>query len=656
MPAIYGNENQYGGHEAKGEQPSEYDVHRHDLCLPHQPRTPYQAGSLDACAALKPSNPGLLNALPGERNRQRPGPAYGRRQTGPKKADPAPGDIMDRRTFLTAAAAGALSPALFGDSAFAQAASINYDALAALRTEGMGERTSQVMKTASYMMDVLGPRLSGSPGIRKSGDWVVSQMKEWGLTGAVLEPWPEDRSGQNNGFPRGWSNSKYYVNAVSPNTFPISGMSVAWTPGTDGLVRGECVVVVETTEKELKEKYAGKLRGKWVFGQAPIDMRSQWDPVARRYTREQLDGLETPARGPEFGTTQPGNAPQPPRPPQPPQQGGPPPYNRNAFFRDEGALGVFATNKGQGVVNILAGTRTDAPDTQIPRINIEAEHYGRIARSVMQGQPVVIEADIRNDWQPNPQMFNVVGEIRGTQWPDEVVIIGGHFDSFHAATGATDNGGACCVALEAMRLLKTMKTPLKRTVRICLWNGEEQGLVGSRLYVGEHFGGVRRNPPAGSPPNVRGEMIPVKRDHSRFQSYFNLDNGVGAIRGIYAQGNGAIIPIFRQWVEPFRDLGMTHVSARSTGSTDHASFDNAGLPGFQFIQDPLDYEPKTHHTNMDFLESLQPEDMKRNSVILAGFAMLAANHPNKLPRKARPPEAPPRPAPGAAATPSTPTP
>jgi hypothetical protein len=410
-------------------------------------------------------------------------------------------------------------------------------------------------------------------------------------------------------------------------------MSIAWTPGTSGLVSGECVLAAETDEKALKEKFAGKLRGKWVLGQAPIEMRAQWDPVARRYSREQLDGLETPARPPEQGAS-PGPRPPGP-PPQPPRPGDPPPFNRNNWFRDEGALGVFSTNKGHGVVNILGGSRTDDPDKQIPRIAIEAEHYGRIARSVALGQTVIVEADIRNDWQPEPEMFNVIGEIRGSEWPDEVVIIGGHFDSFHSATGATDNGGACSTALEAMRLLKATKTPLRRTVRVCLWNGEEQGLIGSRLYVASHFGGVRGVPVQGNP---RGVVVPVKRGHSRFQAYFNLDNGAGSIRGIYAQGNQAVIPTFRQWIEPFRDLGVTHVSSRSTGSTDHASFDQAGLPGFQFIQDSLEYEPKTHHTNMDFYEALQPEDMRRNSVILAGFAMLAANHPARLPRKPRPPE------------------
>lgn len=534
---------------------------------------------------------------------------------------------MDRRAFLTAAGAAALVPALSG-SAGAQAA-IDYGAIDRIRTLGLTAESSKVMELSSHMMDVLGPRLSGSPAIRTSGEWVVSKLREWGVTGAALEPWPADPTGTNNGFPNGWSNSKFYVHAVSPLAFPINGMSVAWTPGTNGLVRGECVLVTDSKEEDLNRNWAGKLRGKWVFGQAAPEIRSQWDPVARRWTREQLDGFETPARGPENGS--PGSNAQA-RPPQNPAQNptGQPQFDRNAWFFREGALGVFATNKGQGVVNVLGSSRTVAPNQPVPRINIETEHYGRIARSLAQGVTVVVEADIRNDWHPNPEMFNVVGEIKGSDRSGEVVIIGAHFDSYHAATGATDNGGNCAAAMEAMRLLKLAEAPLKRTVRICLWNGEEQGLIGSRLYVAKHFGGVRGAP---TQDNARGVVQEFTREHAKLQAYFNLDNGSGAIRGINAQGNRAAMPILRQWTDVFRDIGATHVSPRSSGSTDHVPFDQAGLPGFQFIQDPIDYEPKTHHTNMDFYESLQPEDMRRNATILAGFAMLAANHPTLLPRK-----------------------
>lgn len=531
---------------------------------------------------------------------------------------------MNRRAFLLSGAASGLAPALFPAGASAEA--LNYDVLAALRQIGLDEETSEVMSTASYMMDVLGPRLSGSPGLRKSADWVLSKLKDWGIAKAGLEAWPVDPTGTNNGFSRGWANEKFYLHATSPNAFPISGMSIAWTPGTKGLVSGECVLIGDMEDSELRRSFSGKLRGKWVLGQAPADMRAQWDPVARRLSQADLDLLETPARPTENGSP-PNASPAPQRGP-----GGQQAMNRNVFYFEQGALGVISTNKGHGVVNVAGGGRVDGPDMLIPRIAIEAEHYGRIARSVMQGQPVTIEADIRNAWYDNPEMFNIVAEIPGRERPDEVVIIGGHFDSFHAATGATDNGGNCAALMEAMRLLTHTKAALKRTVRLCLWNGEEQGLVGSRLYVAQHFGGVRGAP---SPGYDRGEVVPIKRAHSLFQAYFNIDNGAGSIRGVHNQGNKAIVPIFRQWMDPMRDLGVSTVSQRISRATDHSSFDDAGLPGFQFIQDPLDYEPNTHHTNMDYFESLQPEDMRRNAVILASFAVMAANHPGFLPRKPR---------------------
>ena len=230
-------------------------------------------------------------------------------------------------------------------------AAADYDALAAIRELGLDEETSEVMKTASYMMDVLGPRLSGSPGIRKSGEWVVEKMKGWGLTGAALEPWPTDPTGTNNGFPRGWANEKFYLHATTPNAFPISGMSIAWTPGTNGLVSGECVLVTETDESELREKYAGKLRGKWVLGPgADRDARAVGPGGQAPHSQRTLDALEIPARPPENGTPAATSARATPPTPTAPQ-----PFNRNAFFFEEGALGVFATNKGHGVVNVLGG-------------------------------------------------------------------------------------------------------------------------------------------------------------------------------------------------------------------------------------------------------------------------------------------------------------
>jgi Zn-dependent M28 family amino/carboxypeptidase len=229
-------------------------------------------------------------------------------------------------------------------------------------------------------------------------------------------------------------------------------------------------------------------------------------------------------------------------------------------------------------------------------------------------------------------MFNVVGEIRGTDKADEIVMLGAHFDSWHASTGATDNAAGSAAMLEAMRILKQSGVPLRRTVRIGLWTGEEQGLIGSRLYVNEHFGGGRGG--RGQPP------VPRTPAHAAFAGYFNIDNGTGAIRGVYLQQNDAVAPIFRQWMEPLRSLGMTHLNYGNTGGTDHQSFDGAGLPGWQFIQDEIEYGTLTHHTNLDSYERLQPDDMRRNATIAATFAFLAANREERLPRK-------PTPAPGA---------
>jgi hypothetical protein len=318
-------------------------------------------------------------------------------------------------------------------------------------------------------------------------------------------------------------------------------------------------------------------------------------------------------------------------------------FNRNAFFLAEGVLGTFSTApRGHGIYTIGGGSRTADPATLLPAISIPAEQYGRIARMIEKGVPVVIEGDIKNTYTPNPIMFNVVGEIRGTDKADEVVMLGGHFDSWHASTGATDNAAGSAAMMEAMRILKQSGVKLRRTVRIGLWNAEEEGLIGSRVYVQQHYGGAAGGRGGGGGA-AGGQQTPPPAptytpEHAKFAGYFNIDNGTGAIRGIYLQGNQAVAPIFRQWIEPFRQIGMTTVTIANTGGTDHQSFDGAGLPGFQFIQDEVEYNAMTHHTNLDSYERLQPEDMRRNATIAAGFAFLAANRDEKLPRK--PPAAP----------------
>jgi hypothetical protein len=589
-----------------------------------------------------------------------------------------------RLGFTGAAATAALFTTLS-----LRAQSPDTSAIDRIKDEGMNR--SQVMELASYLTDVYGPRLSGSPNIKAAGDWAVARMQTWGLVNAALEPWQNRR-----GFDRGWSNDKFYLAAVEPQAFAIQGTPTAWTPGTQGLVRGEVVCVTGTTEAALAP-FKGRLKGKFVMTVPAPNVQAFFDqPLALRATTEQLDRLQAarpptgrgnaPARGappPPAGQpaspTTPGavippappaavapvasSAPQSqaacaPPPPAPGRaggaaplpdggRGGGPAFNRNEFFRTEGVIAMFSTAAiGHGVYTI-GGNRNADPATTLPSITITAEHYGRIARMIAKGIPVTLEADIRNTYHPNPLMFNVVGEIRGTDKADEVVMLGGHFDSWHASTGATDNAAGVAAMMEAMRILKSTGVPLRRTVRIGLWNGEEQGLNGSAEYVVMHFARCRAltaaeaaAQPAPPAAGGRGGAAPVRGkyeltpEYERFAGYFNIDNGTGAIRGVYLQGNEAAGAIFKEWMAPFNSMGMTHITINNTGGTDHQSFDNVGLPGWQFIQDPIEYGRLTHHTNLDSYERLQVEDMKKNSTIAAAFAFLAANRDEKLPRKA----------------------
>ncbi len=535
------------------------------------------------------------------------------------------------RQIIVAGAALAIAAAL----PLAATEKIDYDALNKIKQQGLVAANSQVMDVASWLTDVHGPRLTGSPNVHKAGEWAAAKLKEWGLTNVALEPWADP----GNAFPYGWTNDKFYMAAVAPQAFPIPGTPTAWTPGTSGLVRGDVVLVTETTQEDL-QKYAGKLKGKWILTQAAPDVAAYWTPPATRQTPEELQKMElaTPP-GPEFGVANPnaagrgggrGGF----------GQGG---FDRNAWFKSEGAAGLLSTApRGHGVYTIGGGDRTTDGSNALPRIAIPAEQYGRLARMVAKNVPVTIEADIKNTYTPTPPMFNVVGEIRGTDKADEVVMLGAHFDSWHASTGATDNAAGSAAMMEAMRILKQSGVTLRRTVRIGLWTGEEQGLIGSRDYVRAHFGACSDPAPARGGGGRGGcqSGYTLKPEQATFAGYFNIDNGTGAIRGIYLQGNDAVAPIFREWMEPFHSIGMTSLTIRNTGGTDHQSFDALGLPGFQFIQDEVEYDTMTHHTNLDSYERLQPTDMMRNATIAAAFAYMTANRDEKLPRKAFPPAAP----------------
>jgi len=525
---------------------------------------------------------------------------------------------------------------------------INYVDINKIKAEGL--QRSQVMDLASWLTDVYAPRLTGSPMSQKAAEWTVAKLKEFGLVNVKIEPWVN-----RNGFERGWTNDKFYLAAVAPEKFPIPGTPTAWTPGTEGLVSGDVVLVTATTEADLAA-YKGKLKGKWVLTQAAPDVAAYWKPQATRHTAEDLAALEAwPAPQPEFGVTPPVGRAGGPGAPAP---AGPPAGGRGAmggmaaraaFFKAEGVLGTFTTApRGHGIYTV-GGNRAADPATTLPAIAIAAEYYGRIARMLAKNIPVTLEADIRNTFHPNPPVFNIVGELPGTDKADEIVMLGAHFDTWHAATGAADNGVGVAAMMEAMRILKTSGVKLRRTVRIGLWGGEEQGLLGSREYVAQHFASRQPVPAtpgapaaqpaqAGPPAGGRGGFGPqgpleLKPSYEKFSVYFNIDNGTGALRGIYLQGNDAAAPIFREWMEPFRSLGMTTATIRNTGGTDHQAFDAVGLPGFQFIQDEVEYSTMTHHTNLDYYERLQPGDIQKMATIAAGFAYFAANRDEKVPRK-----------------------
>src|SRR6476661_8597159 len=430
-----------------------------------------------------------------------------------------------RKHALAAGVAGVLATLPLG----AAGEKIDYEAINKIKEQGLQPQNSKVMEISSWLTDVYGPRLTGSPNTQKAGEWAVSKMKEWGLQKVDLEKWPDQTM-----FPRGWANEKFYMSAVSPQSFPIPGTPTAWTPGTNGVVRGEVILVAETTQEEV-QKYAGKLKGKWVLTQAAPDVAAYWTAPATRTTTDELEKMElaTPP-GSEFGVASPAGRGGRQGAPQfggRGGQGGAPPFNRTDFFRTEGALGILSTApRGHGIYTI-GGSRATDPAQSLTAVVIPAEQYGRMARMLAKDVPVTIEADIKNTYYPNPVMFNVVGEIPGTDKADEVVMLGAHFDSWHASTGATDNAAGSAAMMEAMRILQQSGVSLRRTVRIGLWTGEEQGLIGSREYVSAHFasrGAVPSSSPAAPAPAIpqtgggRGAPLgplELKPDYGKLAAY-----------------------------------------------------------------------------------------------------------------------------------------
>ena len=488
---------------------------------------------------------------------------------------------------------------------------IDHDAIARIKDEGT--QRSRVMETASWLTDVYGPRLTNSPIARQAGEWAVNQMKTWGLTEPHLEWFP---------FGRGWINERNVAQVVSPVPYVVHVFPGAWTNGTNGPVTSE-VAIAELPQRPTDADYAairGTLRGKIVLAAPLPEVTPLFTPPGRRFTIAQLDSIAAVVPT----TAAPQRQGGPPR--QQPDAGGLTPQQvREKFWIDEGVVAVLTPGIARGnsgsVSNGPTGNRQPGAAPSVPQLAVSAEHYGRMYRQVQKGIPVRLELDIRNRFTEETESFNVVADLPGTdaQLKDDVVMIGAHFDSWHNATGATDNGGSSAVMMEAMRILKASGVPLRRTVRIGLWTGEEQGLIGSRQYVEKHFGTVQDPTPG----------------HAKLSAYFNQDNGGGAIRGVWAQGNAEVIPIFREWIKLLDSdsISVRHLALLNTGATDHVSFDRAGLPGFQFIQDPMEYGTRTHHSSQDFYERLVPADMRHNAIAVAVFAYLAANRDQPLPRK-----------------------
>jgi len=485
---------------------------------------------------------------------------------------------------------------------------IDLDAVYRIKEEGL--QRSKVMEMESYLADVYGPRLTGSPNIKEAADWAQKTMKEWGLANVHLETFP---------FGRGWDNQRFAAFAVTPRAYSLIGFPKAWSAGTNGPVTGEAVLAVIQNERDL-DTWRGKLRGKFVLTAAMRQVAARFEPLGHRFTDTELENL---SKQPVFAGRGRGA----------PAGGGvanPQDFQRRRtqFFVDEGVAAlVEPSSTGDGgtfFVQAVQGTYRDAnAPQQAPQVVLAVEHYGRIVRTLEKSIPVTLQMDIANRFYDDDlNAFNVIAEIPGTDKADEVVMLGAHFDSWHAGTGATDNAAGSAVMMEAMRILKTTGLKPRRTVRIALWGAEEQGLLGSAAYVKDHF--------------ADRQTMALKPEHAKLSAYYNVDNGTGSIRGVYLQGNEAVAPIFQSWMEPFKNLGMTTLTIRNTPGTDHTSYDAVGLPGFQFIQDPVEYDSRTHHSNQDVYERVQADDMMRNAVIVAAFAYNTANRDEKLPRKPLP--------------------
>jgi hypothetical protein len=479
------------------------------------------------------------------------------------------------------------------------------DLAAIARLQRAAER-SELVATLAYLTDVYGARLTGSPHLKAAADYLMGRLTAWGLRGVKYERWGP--------FGPGWTNDRFTAMALAPQSYSLIAYPKAWTPGTDGDLVGEAVLAPIQDERGF-ERYRGRLAGKFVLTSAPADVPALSAPAPLS-----VDDLGKLASAAAPAAAERSERAQFAR-------------RRMEFFLEENAAVLLEPGgRAGGTVLVSDGRlRDDAevngpgfypwPDAVAAQVVLASEQYNRIARTLERGIPVTLEMNVTNSYHPaEPDSFNIIAEIPGAAASPEVVMLGAHFDSWHAGTGASDNAAGVAIASEAMRLLKASGLQLKRTVRLALWTGSEQGLSGSRAYVTDHFADP-------------GTMLP-KPEHARVAAYFNVDGGAGAIRGVYTDGNRAAADLFEKWISPFKERGMAVVSAQPGERSDHFSFNVVGIPGFAFIQDPVDR--LVRGTNMDVFDRLDTSHLVQNAVIVAAFVYQAANRDQMLARKPLP--------------------
>ena len=479
---------------------------------------------------------------------------------------------------------------------------------------------SQVMDHVGWMADVYGPRVTGTPNFARASDWAMKRFTEWGLANVHQERFA---------FGQGWRVERFSAHIVAPEPQPIIGYPRTYSPSTGGPVTADVVRVDIRSEADFA-KYRGTLKGKIVLPQPVRRVRMLEDRVVLRMNEKDIEeAMTTPI--PAAGTGGGGGG----------GGGGQGLTDKIAeFYVTEGVVGLLERGSdsdlsaggsdlswqtqrvdGGTIFPGGGGSRDPKAPRQVPSATIAVEHYNRMVRILEKGLPVRVELNIQATIYPEkdgaPNGINTIAEIPGSDLADEVVIMGAHFDTTPGATGATDNATGAAAMMEALRIIKSLGLKPRRTIRVALWAGEEQGLLGSRAYVAEHYG---------------TESSP-KPGHAKLAGYYNLDNGTGRIRGVWGQGNLGAMALFQQWSEAVKDLGVEIIAPRTVTATDHSSFDNAGLPGFQFVQERLEYNSRTHHSNMDFVDRVQRDDLVQQAAVAAVYAWYTANWPEKLPRK-----------------------